>query len=253
MLNITPIPAFSDNYLWIISDSKTHVAAIIDPGDANPVIRYLQNHNLSLEYIVLTHHHNDHIAGIAQLVKQYSPKVFGNQRSAGEFLDIDISHKNSINLEKLQLDLNVLHTPGHTSDHVVYFNNQHLFCGDTLFAAGCGRLFEGTHVEMFHSLQKLTKLPAQTKIYCAHEYTLQNLNFACSILPNNQDIQTRRQQVKDLREQNKITLPSTIEIELATNPFLMCINPATQAQFKEFNIADPVELFGHIRKLKDKF
>lgn len=201
----------------------------MDPGAAAPVIKCLQQQYLQLSSILVTHHHADHTGGIEELL-QHSPVPVFSFATIGQADEIDLPDQH--------LKLKVMRIPGHTLDHIAFYNEQMLFCGDTLFGAGCGRIFEGTATQMFEALNKLKNLPLNTKVYCSHEYTLANLKFAATVEPENADIQQRILQVEQLRSQNLPSLPSNIEIELATNPFLR---------------AATLEKFIKIRSLKDNF
>ncbi len=201
----------------------------MDPGVAAPVIKCLKTQDLQLSSILVTHHHADHTGGIDELLEHNPVPVFSHAT---------INNAHEIDLPDQHLKLKVLHIPGHTLDHVAFYNDEMLFCGDTLFAAGCGRIFEGTAQQMFVALNKLKNLPLTTKVYCGHEYTLANLKFAATIEPDNPAIFERLQKVEQLRDQNLPTLPSTIAEELATNPFLR---------------AHTLEKFIEIRSLKDNF
>ncbi|HNP51280.1 MAG TPA: hydroxyacylglutathione hydrolase, partial [Nitrosomonas nitrosa] len=180
---IYPVRAFKDNYIWVIRDQ--HYAAIVDPGDAVPVMAYLQQQNLQPIAILNTHHHHDHTGGNIALLTAFALPVYGPAKENIPGLTHRLSEGDTIHLAELSLDLSILDIPGHTAGHIAYYGANLLFCGDTLFACGCGRIFEGTPQQMYTSLQKLTKLPDDTLIYCAHEYTLANIRFATAIDPNN--------------------------------------------------------------------
>ena len=250
MTTITPIPAFQDNYIWLISNDQH--AVVVDPGDAAPVIAYLKQHQLTLDAILVTHHHADHIGGIDELARHYPCKIYAPLKEKYDFNHESVTDKQIIYLNNLQLSLEVLEVPGHTLDHVAYYGANSLFCGDTLFGAGCGRLFEGTPTQMFNSLKKLAHLPPATAVYCAHEYTERNLQFALTLEPNNQDLTDRINQTKTLRAANKPSLPSNIDLELRTNPFLRCdsVEIAGTVGLKGREL---IEIFTAIRQARNQF
>lgn len=243
---IRAIPAFADNYIWIIENEAQSpaAAAVIDPGQAEPVLAALNARGLSLAAILVTHHHADHTGGIEELIahgpwlNDQSPTVYGpiNEPIAG--ITRRVAQGDVVEIEPLNARFSVLEIPGHTRGHIAYFGfcgstDPVLFCGDTLFAAGCGRVFEGTCDQMWESLQKLAALPGNTSVYCAHEYTLSNLKFATHAMPKNADIQARLNLVSQQRQENRITLPSSIEQELLTNPFLLCHSAHEFAQLRK--------------------
>ena len=258
MQRIHPIPAFSDNYIWTLIDPSGERACVVDPGDATPVIDYLTANNLTLTDILITHHHPDHTGGIAELAERYSPTVYGpvNERIQG----ITQRLQEGANIEVYGLRFSIIEVPGHTLDHIAYFSKTSdmplLFCGDTLFAAGCGRLFEGTPETMLTSLEKLAALPAETQVYCTHEYTLANLRFAAAVEPDNQDLLARIATEQDKRAADKPTLPSNLTIEFATNPFMRCTTPTIKAaaeQYAGHAVDTKVEVFAAVRRWKDNF
>jgi hydroxyacylglutathione hydrolase len=231
-ITVIPIKAFSDNYIWLIKDGNN--AVLIDPGDAVPVFTYLSNNALCLKAILVTHKHYDHIGGIINIKESFpNVKIFGPLNPSFNFKYIDVHEGDSIKIKDTNLHFNVLETPGHTNDHIVYYNKENLFCGDTLFGCGCGRLFEGTAEEMFDSLQKLKMLNPSTKVFCAHEYTMENIRFAQSIMKNNSLLSQRFH--KDKLKLN--TLPTTMEVELTTNPFLLAEN---SEEFKRIRLKKDV-------------
>lgn len=259
MLSISPIPAFNDNYIWLISDTKTHKAWVVDPGDAKVVIDTLQEKQLQLEGILITHHHFDHIGGLKALKKLFKPTTYGPDSDA--IHDIDVPLKANDTLTLLNHSVNVVAVPGHTLDHIAYFSETLLsqpvlFCGDTLFAGGCGRLFEGSPQQLYQSLQQLAHLPANTLVYCAHEYTQNNLAFAHTVEPDNAELTARRQHVTQLRNNHQPTLPSTIAEELSTNPFLRCTELTVKQRCESHvqqSLASPVDVFATLRRWKDHF
>ncbi len=222
-VTIEPIPAFDDNYLWLLVRGSQ--AAVVDPGDAAPVLQRLQQRNLSLQSILVTHHHGDHVGGVASLSRATGARVHGPGAEAIPARDVALAGGSRIDVLGVAFD--VLDVPGHTLGHIAYHAPalRALFCGDTLFAAGCGRLFEGTAAQMTASLAKLASLPADTRVYCAHEYTLSNLRFALAVEPDSEALRRRQQACAALRRRGEPTLPSTIADELATNPFLRCSEP----------------------------
>jgi len=225
-LAVEPIPAFNDNYLWLLVRGPH--AAVVDPGDADPVLRRLQSRDLRLQAILVTHHHGDHIGGVAELARATGARVYGPRGESIPARDVALSDGDRI--EVLGADFEVLEVPGHTLGHIAYHApaQRMLFCGDTLFAAGCGRLFEGTAEQMTASLARLARLPTDTRVYCAHEYTLSNLRFALAVEPGNEALRRRQQSCAAQRERGEPTVPSTIAEELATNPFLRCDEPAVR-------------------------
>jgi len=219
LINVSAIPAYTDNYIWLIRTGGT-ACAVVDPGDAGPVRDVLEEGGLDLRYILLTHHHPDHVGGMPALKKQTGAEVFGPKDDRIKGMDHVMKEGDVAHLPGLGLEFNVLEVPGHTATHIAFAGHGSLFCGDTLFSVGCGRLFEGTAEQMQNSLDKLAALPAETRIYCGHEYTLANCAFALEVEPDNRDLQRKASQVKALRAAGQITLPSLLGEELSVNPFL---------------------------------
>lgn len=257
---IHPIPAFSDNYIWAASDADSHRVCVVDPGDAQAVIQYLQGNDLQLTDIFITHHHPDHTGGILELSREYSCRIVGPGSSGIEGITEFTNEGGNVTL--FGQNFSVIGVPGHTLDHIAYYcadENQSkpiLFCGDTLFAAGCGRLFEGTPEMMHESLAKLSALPASTRVYCTHEYTMANLQFAVAADANNIELRERVELEKIKREAELPTLPSSIELELATNPFLRCNEPDLHASMQARLGRTPsndIEVFATLRAWKDSF
>lgn len=254
MLTVTPIPAFQDNYIWALHD-KRH-AILVDPGDSAPCIAFLENLGLNLLAILITHHHGDHVGGNRELAARYHPLIYGPPQEPIPERTNPVSGGDTINIPELGLHFRVIDTPGHTLGHISYYDGNRLFCGDTLFACGCGRLFEGTPAMMLSSLNKLSRLPDSTEIYCAHEYTLGNIRFAKSVDGDNPALLDRDRMAHAKRNIGQPTLPSTIALEKATNPFLRCDRPAltkaAEAWLKR-PAKDAVEVFASLRQAKDAF
>jgi len=257
MIDITPIPAFTDNYIWLLHDG--HHAAVVDPGEAGPVRDYLEQHSLNLIAILCTHHHGDHVGGIAELRKVYNVPVYGprEERIAGVTHPLD--EGDTVSLPELGLKLDVIDIRGHTRGHIGYLlpgNPGGVFCGDTLFGCGCGRLFEGSMEELFNSLRRLSELPDDTRVYCAHEYTQANIRFALASEPGNQRLQQRASETHALRVADKPSLPSSVALEKATNPFLRCSEPEvirSAQQSGHTSGSSEFEVFSALREWKNRF
>ncbi|MCS0807774.1 hydroxyacylglutathione hydrolase [Massilia agilis] len=257
-LAVLAVPAFKDNYLWLIHDG-TH-AAVVDPGDAAPVMEALERHKLALTAILLTHHHADHIGGVSHLLSRYAVPVFGPRHDGIVAVTNPLSEGDRVAVPGLDLELEVLDVPGHTLGHIAYVKRRGVravFCGDTLFAGGCGRLFEGTPEQMVDSLGKLAALPDDTLVYCAHEYTLSNLRFAEAVEPGNEALIRRIADESAKRAMNLPTVPSNIGSEKATNPFLRYAEPAiADSLVKAGKLAPgagPVQVFAALREWKNVF
>ncbi len=228
MASIITVPAFSDNYIWLICDKDKNRAAIVDPGDAAPVIKVLEEHAIKPVAILITHFHHDHVGGIGALCKRYPGlPVYGPAKERIPHMTHPLHGTETIDLAALNVRLDVMNVPGHTAGHIAYYDEQHgnLFCGDTLFACGCGRVFDGTLQDLHDSLQKIAQLPPQTQIYCAHEYTLDNIGFAKWVEPDNADLLAREEAAMTLIDRDQATVPSTLALELKTNPFLRTNQP----------------------------
>ncbi len=253
-LRVELIPILSDNYAYFIHESIGNVSAIIDPGESKIILSYLKEKNISLDYILCTHHHSDHTAGCLAIKQQTHCQIYGPHNEASRIPGIDhpLKEGNSISIGKATA--NIINVPGHTSGHIAYwFETENiLFSGDTLFSLGCGRVFEGTNRQMLQSLLRLRSLPPQTLIYCGHEYTLNNAKFALNIDPNNQVLIKRAAEVDQLRIANKPTIPSLMENESFCNPFLRCDRDDLK-QTLHMSDKDPLSIFTEIRALKDQF
>lgn len=256
-MQIHAVPAFRDNYLWVLAVDGA--AAVVDPGDAVPVQSFLDERGLRLEAILATHHHADHIGGVPALAARWKCPVFGPARDGVEGLSTRLSEGDRITVPGLGVAFDVLDVPGHTAGHIAYVRREAepvVFCGDTLFACGCGRLFEGTAAQMSDSLGKLARLPLPTRAYCAHEYTMSNIRFARVVEPRNRALAARQARDAARRERGEPTVPSSIEEELATNPFLRCGAPEVIASAERRAgraLAGPVEVFAVIREWKNSF
>jgi hydroxyacylglutathione hydrolase len=254
MINIFPVPAFKDNYIWILHRQETPYVAIVDPGDAQPVLDMLDRTGYQPLAILITHHHRDHTGGIKQLLERYPMPVYGPPNEGIADLSNVVVEGDQVSLQKLGCELDVIEVPGHTRGHVAYYMNGALFCGDTLFTGGCGRLFEGTPEQMYQSLKKIAALPASTQVYCAHEYTQDNLIFAKVVEPDNPDLQTRIEDTQRLRLINQPTVPAPLSLEMATNPFLRCDLPNVTEAAEKFalkSLNSGVDTFSTVRYWKD--
>jgi hydroxyacylglutathione hydrolase len=258
MAEIIPVGAFSDNYIWMLCEGGRAVA--VDPGDAVPVLAFLEREKLTLTAILATHHHRDHVGGIPELVRRHGPRVFGPARESIPGEVTGLSEGDRVELDAPAVAFDVLDIPGHTAGHIAYSGEfagiRVLFCGDTLFAAGCGKLFEGTPKQMWSSLSKLAALPGDTRVYCGHEYTLANLRFAAAVEPASRAIVDRVERERTKRERELPTLPSTIAEELDTNPFLRARVPAVRAAAQaqaQRPLPDDVAVFAALREWKNRF
>jgi hydroxyacylglutathione hydrolase len=253
MFDVIRIPAFKDNYIWLLRKGAS--ALVVDPGDACPVLEVLAREGLTLESILVTHHHADHQGGVAGLLTHFPAKVFGPAAESITALTQPLRGGETIRLEFLGVDFEIIAVPGHTLGHIAYYGSGSLFCGDTLFGAGCGRLFEGSPAQMHDSLTRLAALPDRTAVYCAHEYTEANLRFALAVEPGNSDLLKRVDEVAVARTRGWATVPSTIALEKATNPFLRCTEPeiVASAQRRVAQAKDALEVFTVLREWKNGF
>ncbi|WP_106478069.1 hydroxyacylglutathione hydrolase [Phytohalomonas tamaricis] len=255
MLTVKPLPAFQDNYIWLLQQDTTSDLAVVDPGDATPVIDYIERHGLALDTILITHHHNDHTGGLAELAERYSPRIIGPHNDKIKELTENVGEGDSFRL--LGRRVEVLETPGHTLDHISFLlpgTPSLLLCGDTLFCGGCGRLFEGTPEQMFGALERFKQFSDDTLVFGAHEYTLANLAFAQAAEPDNAERDALLKECERARALGRPTLPTTIGRECAINPFLRADKPALQNQAAEQgDTVDALSTFKALRAWKDNF
>lgn len=253
-LTISPIPALRDNYIWVITHPAKHTCVIVDPGEAGPVLETLAQHQLTLVGIFITHHHWDHTDGISAIIARHPAPVFAPHSKNIPSTTHPLKEGDTVSLPDMELSYQIIETPAHTQDHISYYGHNSLFSGDTLFTGGCGRLFEGSAEQMCQSLDKLMALPDTTAIYCGHEYTEKNLQFAHLVEPNNHDIQHRLEQVHQHRLNNQPTVPATLEVEKKTNPFLRYRTANVKAAAETHahtTFTNPVDVFAEIRRWKD--
>ena len=258
MFEVHRLPALSDNYIFLLHDPESQTAAVVDPATAQPVLDCLQNLQAELVAIFNTHHHGDHIGGNRELLNHFPQlTVYAGKEDVGRIPGQQVELKDGDHLSFGGREAEVYFIPGHTRAHIAYYfaptqpgETGELFCGDTIFAGGCGRLFEGTPAQMVNSIARLRALPDNTRLWCAHEYTLGNLKFALTVEPDNTDLQARWQTVQQLRSQNQPTIPSSIGLEKRTNPFLRWDAPSIQ---QAMGLTEPSRVFGKLRGMKDVF
>ena len=253
-MQVTPISCLVDNYAYIIINNSSKTVGVIDPSEAGPIDIFLKQKNLKLNYILNTHHHHDHIGGNIELKKKYNAKIVGFANDKHRIPGIDIKLKNNDCWNFGNSSVKILHIPGHTSGHICFFfkNEKIAFTGDTLFSLGCGKIFEGDYKQMLKSLNKIKKLPADTKIYCGHEYTQKNAEFCIKYDKNNFNLKRKYKKIKELRSKNLPTIPTILDEELKTNIFLRCDQEALKVTLNMKN-EDDYKVFSIIRDLKDNF
>ena len=251
-MNLTSIPALQDNYIWTLNNDQGQ-CLIVDPGEAAPVLAALEKNQWQPVAILLTHHHHDHVGGVQELVAKYPQVVvYGPHETLNKGATELVVEGDKITV--LDCEFSVIYTPGHTLGHISYFSSPYLFCGDTLFSGGCGRLFEGTPEQMFESFQKLNKLPGDTLICCAHEYTLSNLTFAQAILPQDTEIARYYREIKELRAKNGVSLPTKLDFERKINVFLRTQEHELQRIIgHETSPQHEWQVFATLREKKDHF
>ena len=261
-LSITPIPAFADNYIWAMVAGDNCV--VVDPGDAAPVLKFLAEHELTLDAILVTHHHADHVGGVDELTAQWQVPVYGPAAENIKCVTHALREGDIVSLPAyVDEPFRVIEVPGHTCGHIAYVSGDILFCGDTLFAAGCGRLFEGTAAQLHDSLARLAALPEKTRVFCTHEYTLSNLRFAMAVDAENVALNERVFVEQERRASNEPTLPSSIALERATNPFLRCATAGiiksaqhythAHANLQDASMSNEVNVFAALRQWKNEF
>ncbi len=253
-MTLIPLPAFNDNYIWVLPDTAREQFYCVDPGDATPVLSYAKQNNLTLNAILLTHHHHDHIGGVHALLRQYpNVSIYGPDDNRIPFITKSLAENDTLSLGQYRFQ--IMETPGHTASHISYFEPEEkwLLCGDTLFSAGCGRVFDGTMEALYHSLQRYKNLPDDTLVFCAHEYTHKNLDFALTLEPENPAILDYKKKLP--QKDRSCTLPSTIADEKKINPFLRTDSEGIKNYAKRFQVStdDALAVFTLIRQHKDNF
>ena len=253
-MKIRIIPCLQDNYSYLIIDEKKNIACVVDPSEADPIIEVLENNKIKLEFILNTHHHYDHVGGNIELKKKYNSKIIGFRGDKNRIPKIDILVDDNQNWAKDDFEIKIYHIPGHTSGHICYYFSKEkmVFTGDTLFSLGCGKIFEGTHLEMLKSLNLIKKLPIDTQIYCGHEYTQKNLDFCIKYEINNNSLKEKKKWILSRLSQKQPTIPVTIKEELKTNIFLRCDNYELKKSLDMKNSTE-LEVFKKLRDLKDIF
>lgn len=255
MITIKSIPAFTDNYIWAITDEQANYFAIVDPGQAAPVLDFLNQHDGVLAAILITHHHGDHVGGISKLLEVFpDTPVYGPATENIPHMSTALNNKDRVVIPEIDTSFDVMFIPGHTAGHIAYYQQNILFCGDTLFANGCGRVFDGSLESLHNSLQKIAELPTDTLVYCAHEYTLDNIGFALWVEPENLDLLQRQERTHELIDKNTPSVPSTLALELKTNPFLRTKEPEVievAEKVAKKSLSPGLEVFKLLRTWKD--
>jgi hydroxyacylglutathione hydrolase len=254
--SVRAVSTLKDNYVWLIHAENSAHVIVIDPGDEKPVIQAIQHQELIPVAIIITHHHYDHVDGIEPFLEHFKVPVYGPANESIPAVTNPLLPSDNLSIHRDFPSCQVIAVPGHTNGHLAYLFDDSLFCGDTLFSAGCGRLLGGTYSQLLNSLKYICSLPLKTKIYCAHEYTVNNLRFSLVVEPGNHEVQQRLEYVEKLRTESKITLPSTLEIELATNPFLRCQEPSVVSaaeQYISHSLVNELAVFTVLRQWKDNF
>ena len=254
MLSVKPIKAYQDNYIWLVSTNEGSI--VVDPGESKKILNLIDNNEIDLKGVLITHHHFDHTNGLSDLLKKRGLEVYGPKNNVNGINNIV---KNNDKFTVIGIDFEVIEIPGHTLDHIAFYSfndgESILFCGDTLFSGGCGRVFEGTFDQMFIALKKISKYPKETKIFCGHEYTLSNLKFALAVDENNEDLIEEYDNIKNIVDSGNPSLPTILEKELKINPFLRCDNHHIKNKIvSKFNTSDDeLEVFCALRQWKDNF
>ena len=258
MLEIIPLPALkkNHNYIWLLKNTVSRHIAIVDPGEAEPLLALIKEQGLIPIAILITHHHWDHVNGITDITAQYDMPVYTPKTESVAGSTHPVGEGDQLSLPELDLTFDILDVPGHTAGAIAYYTNDWVFTGDTLFTAGCGRLFEGTAVQLYNSLQRINALADSTLVYCGHEYTVNNLQFAAQIEPGNTAIQQRLEEARAQRAKDRATIPAPLAIEKQTNPFLRCEEPDVIAAAESYagqSLTEPSAVFAALRRWKDNF